>query len=93
MRNTLSIDILPDGRVKTIFVTTDGVKHMEIHRAGLTDAAVLHRLANKKFYQKFPGHWFFTFEKTNRVISEDTFDEAISKSQEYIFNRDNNWYC
>lgn len=91
--NTLSISQLPNGRIKTVFVTTDSVKHMEIHRIGLADSLVLQKLANKKFYQRFLGRWFITFEDTNRLISEDKFDDAIAKAQEYIFNRDNNWYC
>lgn len=92
-KNTLNITVLADGRVKTIIVTTDGVKRMEIHRQGLSDASVLHRIMDKKFYQGFHARWYIYFEQTNRMFSDDSFETAVQEAQQYIFNRDNNWYC
>ena len=89
MLNTLSVEELPDGRIKTEFVTTDGVTCMEIHRHGLSDAKVLRKLQEKKFYQYIKGAWCICFIDTPQLIHRPTFNAAIDVAQEFIFNRDN----
>jgi hypothetical protein len=89
MLNTISIEELSNGRIKTEFATTDGVTHMEIHRHGLSDAKVLRKLQEKKFYQHFSGAWCVCFLDTPQLIQRPTFDAAIDAAQEFIFNRDN----
>lgn len=88
MKNTLSVTIA-NGCVRTDFVTTDGVTSMEIHRAGLSDAKVLNKLLDKKFYQHFKGEWIITFSDEQHVISKPTFEALIDAAQIYIFARDN----
>ena len=90
MKNTLSVTIV-NGCVRTDFVTTDGVTSMEIHRAGLSDAKVLSRLVDKKFYQHFKGEWIISFPDEPYTISQPTFEKLIDVAQIHIFNRDNSY--
>ena len=89
MNNKLSITTLPDGRVKTEILTSDRVLCMEIHRIGLSDAKVLTRLLEKKFYQHFSGEWYITFIDTHHAIHKPTFEVLVGAAQDYIFRRDN----
>ena len=89
MDNTLTVEILPDKRVKTEFVTYDGVTSMEIHRHGLPDAKVLKKLLDKNYYQRFKGSWILAFPDDPKLIMRATFEEVIDAAQEYIFSRDN----
>jgi len=88
MKNTLSVTTV-NKCVRTDFVTTDGVTSMEIHRAGLSDAKVLSKLLDKKFYQHFKGEWTITFTDEPHVISRPTFEKLIDAAQIHIFARDN----
>jgi len=89
MNNTLSITALPDGRIKTEILTSDRASCMEIHRKGLSDARVLTKLLEKKFYQRFNGEWYITFIDNHHVIYKPTFEVAVDAAQDYIFRRDN----
>lgn len=89
MKNILSVCDLSDGRVKTEIIFIDGSSIMEIHRQGLSDAKVLYKLQEKKFYQHFPGVWEIIFPAETHIIQRPSFDLVIGAAQEYIFNRDN----
>jgi len=90
MKNTLSVTTV-NGCVRTDFVTTDGVTSMEIHRAGLSDAKVLSRLLDKKFYQHFKGEWIITFPEDQWSVSKPKFEDVIASAEIHIFNRDNSY--
>lgn len=89
MDNVLSIDRLPDGRIRTEIVAYDGTKIMELHRLGLHDSKVLRKLQERNYYQGFKGLWTIIFSGPTHQIQRPSFESAIDQAQEYIFMRDN----
>lgn len=90
MKNTLSVKTV-NGCVCTEFATIDGVTSMEIHRAGLHDSKVLHKILEKKFYQRLKGEWVIKFPESYHEIFKPTFESLIDAAQVFIFSRDNSF--
>ncbi len=74
MKNTLTVTTLSDRRIQTDFVTVDGVQMMEIHRQGLSDAKVLTKLLEGKYFQNFKSEWQITFADEFHTIAKPTFE-------------------
>jgi hypothetical protein len=89
MKNTLSVTVLSDNRIRTDITTLDGVSVMEIHRSGLSDAKVLTAMADRKYFQHFKGEWLLTFPAEQVVLSDAKFEKVIDLAQIHIFTRDN----
>lgn len=67
----------------------DGTKVMEIHRHGKHDSKILKHIKERNYYQHLKGKWCIQFVDDPHTITRDTLNEAIDKSDEYIFSRDN----
>ena len=92
MKNTLEIKTI-NGVVHTLIVTSDGTISMEVHREWLNDEKVLELLIKRKFYQNFKGSWQITFPQDHKTFIESTFENVVSSSLHYIFERDNPSFC
>ncbi len=87
--NTLSVDRMPDGRIRTEILLCDGTKIMELHRNGLHDSKVLRAMLERKYYQHLKGFWTINFSGPSHSIQRPSFESAVDQAQEYIFSRDN----
>jgi hypothetical protein len=88
MKNSIEIQEISPGQIKTVITTIDGVTVMEMHRKGLSDAEVLRKLSIKKFYQYFKGEWIVTFPREHKVFKDQNFTAVIYMSLSYIHERD-----
>jgi hypothetical protein len=70
----------------------DGVTIWKIHRPGASDEWVLGDIKSQGYYQKYQGAWEVNLSNDRRSFKADSFDAAIGRAVEYIYERDTpNW--
>ncbi len=89
MKNTLEIQEVTPGVIKSSFSFIDGSSMWELNQKGLTDADVLVKILQKNYYQHKLGSWVVTFPREHRAFEDQEFAKVVQLALRYIYERNN----